>query len=107
MHARMLANVESRKMKPKSTHLAQERIHDQLGQPLSAVHRQALANQREIALELTGCRICLGAGNLFTAMAQANHHQVQQSTIEFRARNPRLAGATITPPPTPASPPRV
>ena len=56
-------------MKSKSAHLAQQRIHDQLGEPLPSVHRQALADQPEIALELFGGWIRLGVGKSFAAVA--------------------------------------
>ena len=59
MHARVLADVERRKMKSESAHLAQQRINDQFGQPQPAVRRQAFADQQKIAFEFSGRRICL------------------------------------------------
>ena len=51
VQARVLADVERRKMKSKSAHLSQQRINHQFSQPLSAVCGQAFADQRKIALE--------------------------------------------------------
>ena len=57
VQARVLADVEGRKMKSKSAHLAQQRINHQLGQPQPAVRRQAFADQLKIVFEFFGRRI--------------------------------------------------
>ena len=57
VQARVLADVEGRKMKSKGAHLAQQGIDHQLGQPLPAIRRQALADQQKIAFEFLGRRV--------------------------------------------------
>ena len=57
VQARVLADVEGRKMKSKSAHLAQKRINHQLGQSLAAIRRQAFADQQKIVFEFFGRRV--------------------------------------------------
>ena len=80
---RMLANVESRKMKSKGPHLAQQRINHQLGQSLAAVYRQAFADQQKVAFEFFGRWVGLYRAKPLAAMAQTNDDQVEQPAIKF------------------------
>jgi hypothetical protein len=67
----MLPDVEHMQMKAKGPHFSQQRIDQQLYQPLAPIGTQALAHQPEIILEFGSGSVSKSMVGGITAEAQA------------------------------------
>ncbi len=79
----MLPNIEPVQMKPERSHLPQQRIDQQLHQPLSAIRTQAFAHHQQVALELRRRRVCVGMRRGIAAEAQARGDKIQEVPVDL------------------------